>query len=272
MAENLRLMAVLAHPDDESLGIGGVLARYATEGVGTYLVTATRGERGRLGTERPGAAVLAPIRERELHAAAAVLGVREVHFLDYVDGELAQVDQNEAIGKIAALLRSVRPHVVVTFAADGAYGHPDHIAISQLTGAALVAAADSSYDLPPRLRLDPAAPWRVAKLYWAALTPREWESYRAAFGDISVTVDDEARHAVLWPDWAVTSVVDTSAYRDTIWTAVRCHQSQVSGYSRLKSLPESLRDSLWETQSFYRVFSLVNGGRERETDLLAGLR
>jgi len=216
--------------------------------------------------------VLAPIRERELHAAAAVLGVRQVHFLDYVDGELARVDQGEAIGKIAALLRSVRPHVVVTFAADGAYGHPDHIAISQLTGAAVVAAADNSYEAPPRFQSGDPAPWQVSKLYWMVLTSREWEPYRTAFGDISVTVDDEARHAVLWPEWAVTSIVDTTAHRDTIWTAVRCHQSQVTGYSKLEQLSEGLRDALWRTKSFYRVFSLVNGGRERETDLLAGLR
>ena len=77
-------MCVLAHPDDESLGTGGLLAKCAAEGISTYLVTATRGERGRVGDERPGPAVAGPIREAELHAAAQELGIRDVRLLDHV--------------------------------------------------------------------------------------------------------------------------------------------------------------------------------------------
>ena len=85
----LKLMAVLAHPDDESLGIGGTLAKYAGEGVETYLVTATRGERGRFGEngEKPPPDVVGRVREAELREAANVLNVREVSFLDYNDGD-----------------------------------------------------------------------------------------------------------------------------------------------------------------------------------------
>jgi LmbE family N-acetylglucosaminyl deacetylase len=81
-------MAVLAHPDDESLGIGGTLAKYAGEGVETYLVTATRGERGRFGEsgEKPPPDVVGRVREAELREAARVLGVREINFLGYYDG------------------------------------------------------------------------------------------------------------------------------------------------------------------------------------------
>jgi LmbE family N-acetylglucosaminyl deacetylase len=90
MATGLKLMCVLAHPDDESLGNGGTLAKYAAEGVETYLVTATRGERGWTGSERddPGLEALGKIREVELFAAASVLGIRRVDFLDYIDGDL----------------------------------------------------------------------------------------------------------------------------------------------------------------------------------------
>src|SRR5580765_5998161 len=149
----LRLMAVLAHPDDESLGFGGVLARYAAEGVEVTVVTATRGERGRYRGERdgplhPGPEGLGRIREAELRAATRVLGVREPILLGYPDGALDQADPGEAISRIAGHLRSVRPDVVLTFAPDGAYGHPDHIAISQLTGAAIVTAADARARLP----------------------------------------------------------------------------------------------------------------------------
>src|SRR5262245_58610291 len=143
-----RLMAVLAHPDDESLGCGGTLAKYASEGVETFLLTATRGDSGRYrgyppgDPQHPGRAKLASIRETELQAAADVLGIHEVSWLDYRDQELDRADPREITTTIAGHLRRVRPDVVLTFAADGGYGHPDHIAISQFTAAGIVAAAD----------------------------------------------------------------------------------------------------------------------------------
>lgn len=138
----LKLMGVLAHRDDESLGIGGTLTKYAGEGIETYLVTATRGERGRFGEsgEKPPPDVVGRVREAELREAGG-LGVREVNFLDYYDGDLDKVNVTEAIARIADHLRRVKPPVVITFGPEGAYGHPDHIAISQLTTAAVVAAA-----------------------------------------------------------------------------------------------------------------------------------
>src|SRR6187397_2188940 len=93
----LRLLALTAHPDDESLGLGGTLASYAAEGVETFVVCATRGERGRLGTERPGAAVVGPVREQELRRAAEVLGVKEVVFLGHMDAELDRVAPSLAV-------------------------------------------------------------------------------------------------------------------------------------------------------------------------------
>src|SRR5215470_11191431 len=133
MASTLKLMCILAHPDDESLGTGGTLAKYAAEGVATYVVCATRGEKGRFGEsgERPPPEVVGRVREGELRAAAAVLGVREVTFLDYIDAELDRADPRQAAANIADRIVEVRPHVVITFGPEGAYGHPDHIAISQ---------------------------------------------------------------------------------------------------------------------------------------------
>src|SRR5574341_1465404 len=140
MTGALKLMCVLAHPDDECLGTGGILARYEAEGVETYLVTATRGEHGWWGEEKdyPGPEALGQIREAELRASAQALGLREVNLLDYLDGALDQAGPAQAIAKIVGHLRRVRPHVVVTFGPEGAYGHPDHIAISQFTSAAIV--------------------------------------------------------------------------------------------------------------------------------------
>src|SRR5688500_19217858 len=111
MPTPLRLMAVFAHPDDESLATGSLLARYAAEGVETYLVTATRGERGWAGPpeDDPGPAALGGLREAELMAAADILGLREVTFLGYNDGDLDAADHQEATARIVAHLRRVPP-------------------------------------------------------------------------------------------------------------------------------------------------------------------
>jgi len=267
MQDTLKLMCVLAHPDDESLGTGGTLAKYATEGVQTYLVTATRGERGRFGDlkEQPEPEEIGRIREAELRAAARELGLKEVVFLDYLDKDLDTVDTTEAVSKIASQLRRVRPQVVITFGPEGAYGHPDHIAISQLTTAAVVAAADANYPVSGRAH-------RVCKLYFMAWPNGKWEAYQSAFRDIVVQVDGRERRPAPWPDWAITSVIDTAAYWPTVWRAICCHKTQLAMYGRLEHLAEDLHRYLWGSQEFYRAFSTVNGGRELETDLFAGLR
>ncbi|HEX6640496.1 MAG TPA: PIG-L family deacetylase, partial [Thermoanaerobaculia bacterium] len=105
--EALRLLAVLAHPDDESLGNGGALAKYAAEGVQCSLVCATRGERGRYfdpELPRPSDEEVGRVRERELRNAAAALGVRDVAFLDYIDGALDQADPKESLARTVAHL------------------------------------------------------------------------------------------------------------------------------------------------------------------------
>jgi LmbE family N-acetylglucosaminyl deacetylase len=263
-------MCVLAHPDDESLGTGGALAQCAADGVGTYLVTATRGERGRFGdaTESPGLDVVGRTREAELMAAARELGLREVRVLGYPDGGLHLVDHTDAVAEIVSHLRRVRPHVVVTFGPEGAYGHTDHIAISQLTTAAVVCAADASYAASGSGQ--PAH--RVSKLYYVVWREERWAAYQAALKRLVFKVDGQERQATAWPEWAITTVVDTSRVCETVWRAVLCHKTQMSIYKRLGELPDDLQRALWSTQEFYRAFSSVNGGRTRETDLFEGLR
>jgi len=268
-----RLMAVLAHPDDESLGVGGTLAKYASEGVETFLVTATRGESGRYRGHRdeghPGPLALGKIRESELRAAASVLGVREVSLLEYRDQELDRANPCEAVARIVSHVRRVRPDVVVTFGPDGAYGHPDHIAISQFTTAALVAAADHLFATNDAATLSPHT---VRKLYYIAWPASTWAAYQNAFKKLISTVDEVERLAVPWPDWAITTVIDTRSFWPTVWRAVACHESQVVAYERLKDLLPEHHEALWGAQSFYRALSTVNGGRQRETDLFEGIR
>jgi len=266
--DDLKLMGVLAHPDDESLGIGGTLAKYANERVTTYLVTATRGERGWAGAEAdyPGPEALGRLRVAELAAAAQILGVQPVIILDYRDGELAQAEPAEVVSKLVTHLRRIRPHVVVTFDPFGGYGHPDHIAISQLATAAVVAAADPNYHNDAGW-----PPHRVSKLYFRVVTQTEAAAYQAAFGELVMEIDGAKRSFVAWPDWAITTWLDTSAYRQQVWQAVVCHQSQLPNYQVLQELPDDHHSHLWGTQTYYRAFSLVNGGGQPETDLFAGL-
>jgi LmbE family N-acetylglucosaminyl deacetylase len=258
-AMDLRLMCVLAHPDDESLGTGGILAKYSAEGVATFVVTATRGERGRFDDKgtRPGLEIVGRTREAELRAAAEQLGVREVALLDYVDGDLDRAGAADAADKIAAHLRRVRPHVVVTFDPFGAYGHADHIAISQQTAAAIHLAADVH---------------RVSKFYYFVNGERKWAAYQAAFKTLTSTVDGHVRAATAWPDWAITTRIDAREVWQIVWRAVQCHHTQMSIYKNVADLTEDDQKVIWGTGELYRVFSLVNGGREVETDLFAGIR
>jgi LmbE family N-acetylglucosaminyl deacetylase len=269
----LRLMAVLAHPDDESLGVGGTLAKYASEGVETYLVTATRGEAGRFrghprdDEHHPGPTRLGELREDELRAAAQVLGIREVAMLDYRDQELDRADPREAVGRIVAHVRRLRPDVIVTFGPEGAYGHPDHIAICQFTTTAIGAAADPAFAAGGG-----APPHAVKKLYYMAWPESTWAAYQAAFKTVTSMVDGVERQAIPWPDWAITTVIDTRELWPTVWQAVSRHDSQIAGYERLEHLSREHHQALWGSQCFYRAISLVNGGRIRETDLFDGLR
>jgi LmbE family N-acetylglucosaminyl deacetylase len=268
----LRLMAVLAHPDDESLGVGGTLRRYVAEGIGTAVVTATLGQVGWPGdpAANPGPAALGRLREGELRAAIEVLGVDELHLLGYMDGALDQVDPAEATERITRLLRTYCPDVVITFGPEGAYGHPDHIAICQLTTTAVLAAADpQTY---PAQVADGLEPHTVAKLYYMAPTRSLMRAYQDAFGDLVMQLDGERRSFDGWDDWGISCRLDVRAYAESHWRAIFCHRSQLPTYDRLTALNEAARDAVLGSETYYRALSLVNGGRAREDDLFAGLR
>ena len=264
----LVLMCIFAHPDDESLGTGGTLARYSDEGVEIHLVTATRGERGWFGPpdEYPGPEALGRIREAELAAAAKVLGISTVSFLDYIDGEFDRAPHAEAVARIVSHVRRVRPHVAITFAADGSYGHPDHIAISQLATAAAVRAADCDFRDP-----EAREPHAISKLYYMVVSDLEARLYQEVFGELVMHIDGVERRPVPWQDWMITTRVDTERYWRTAQKAVSCHRSQLPGYDSLLAQPEDKLRTLWSFMTYYRAFSTVNGGPTPETDLFEGL-
>jgi LmbE family N-acetylglucosaminyl deacetylase len=269
-ATSLRLMAILAHPDDESLGNGGTLARYAAERVEVTLVTATRGQRGWFGdpAANPGLNALGELREAELREAAAELGIREVILLDYVDGDLDQADAERVTCELVNHIRRVSPQVVLTFGLDGAYGHPDHMAISQLTTRAIVHAADARYGHGCTTR----SPHSVSKLYHLALTAAKARVYQAAFGDISMEIDGAQRMPVVVPDWLIGARIEAGEHWRTAFRAVTHHRSQLPNYAHLVAMSETSQRELWATNEYVRVFSTVNSGPEVEHDLFAGLR
>lgn len=268
--QSLSLLCILAHPDDESMGTGGILAKYAAEGIQTSLVVATRGERGWHGPpeDNPGITALGKLREAELAAAAQVLGLSAVHYLDYVDGDLDQADPDEVIGKIVTHVRRIRPSVIVTFGPDGNYGHPDHIAISQFTTAALVCATDASYNDPAGL-----TPYRVPKLYYF-VDSEDMLKLFAPFidGEIGLMVDGTWRQMIEWPAWQITTHIDAEAHWRTVVTAIQCHRSQLSTLPDLNAIPDETNQRIWGRPTLYRAYSLVNGSRKTEDDLFAGLR
>lgn len=260
MNESRRLMCILAHPDDETLGFGGTLAKYAAEGVETYVITATRGEYGWFGEEdaNPGPQALGRMREEELRAAAGVLGVKQLLLLDYIDGELDAANPAAIVDQITREISRVKPQVVLTFGHDGIYGHPDHIAISQFAHAAVIAAAARGHV--------------VQKFYHRVASEKFLKAYEDAFGELVMTTDGCPRRSVPWQPWAITTRVNARAHWRQVWEAAQKHKTQLPFYERLARLPESHHRIIWGTQDFYRVFSLVNGGRVRERDLFDGLR
>lgn len=268
MKNPLKLLAILAHPDDESLGAGSTLAKYAAEGVETHLICATKGERGWMGDEKdnPGLTRLGNIREGELICAAQALGIQQVYFLGYTDGDLDQAPAQEAINKIAAIIREIRPQVAFSFGPDGVYGHPDHIAISQFSSAACLRAGDASFkddnDRPPHL---------ISKFYYMTIDQKLAENYTRVFGNISMDIDGVSRGVTPWHDWAYTTVIDGSRYWRTALNAVNCHRSQVAVLGDLNKLSEERSIELWGRRAYYRSYSLVNSGRSQETDLFEGI-
>jgi len=262
-----RLLAILAHPDDESLGTGGTLLKYASEGIETYVLTATKGQKGRYGdlATKPSFEEVGTIREKELRAACEILGVKETFTMSYMDGELDQANPEEIISEIAIHIRSIRPQVVITFGPEGGYGHPDHIAISQFTLASIVRAGDAVFNTLG------FAPHTVSKLYWMAWPASKWEAYQAAFKELTSTVDGVKRKVVPYADWAITARIDTAVYWKTVWKAVRQHKTQMGIYKNLENLTEEQHKYFWGVQEYCRAYSLLNGGRKMETDLFEGI-
>ncbi|MER7704934.1 N-acetyl-1-D-myo-inositol-2-amino-2-deoxy-alpha-D-glucopyranoside deacetylase [Kitasatospora sp. NPDC097605] len=285
-----RLLLVHAHPDDESINNGATMARYAAEGAHVTLVTCTLGEGGEvippelahLTADRDDA--LGAHRIGELTEAMAALGVTDVRFLGgpgrYRDSGMMGVPDNdapgcfwradvdEAAGRLVAVVREVRPQVLVTYDERGGYGHPDHIQAHRVATRAHELAADPAY----RPELGPA--WRIAKVYWNRV-PRSVlarglaeTAGKAPFpgvaepADVPGVVDDEL----------VTTVVDGSAYAGRKAAAMAAHATQVTvdPTGAFFALSNDLGQPLLTTE-YYQLVHGQAGPRLPEDDLFAGL-
>lgn len=172
------LLSVLAHPDDESFGMGGTLALYAQKGIEVHLICATRGEAGEVGPEYlKNYDSIGDLREAELRCAAGHLGLSGVYFLGYRDSGMDGSPENchpdalikapilEVAQKIARYIRELKPQVLVTFDPIGGYRHPDHIAIHQATLEAFQLAADTGF-------ISEFPPYKPQKLYYHTISRR----------------------------------------------------------------------------------------------------
>ena len=199
-----RLLFSFAHPDDESFTGAGAACMCAEAGAELTLVTATRGQAGKVGD--PAVCTrdeLPATRERELHAAAEILGIHRVHLLDYEDKKLAEAEPDGIRAELAGCIRRHRPHVVVTFDPNGLTGHPDHVAISRFTSDAIQAAGDARW-------VTERPPHRVSRLLWTPSIP-PWELARQV---------DLARQP------GIDFLLDVGPWRDRKRAALVAHRTQ----------------------------------------------
>jgi LmbE family N-acetylglucosaminyl deacetylase len=260
------LLAVFAHPDDESFGCGGTLARYAAEGYRVHLVTATRGEAGEIAEGvQANKANLAEVRERELECACAALRIEKPHHLGYIDGQLAIVHQGQAVGKLVRLIRTLRPQVILTFGPDGIYGHYDHIAVHRWATIAVKLAADRLC-FPDS---DACELHQVAKLYYTVL-PDEFLAHLAPAGEVpSVMMDGVPFPFTAWKREAITTWIDIAPYVQAKMASIRCHATQVGG-SSIETNEEELLSLAREP--FVLASSTVGWPDGVEDDLFARIR
>jgi len=280
------LMTVHAHPDDEVLYTGGILAKYSREGARTVLVTCTLGQEGHPGDISAAGNNIGEIRRAELIAATKVLGVGKLHLLGYKDSGKGRTDANnhpacfsraderEAVGRLVRLIRLERPDVLISYDENGDYGHPDHIKAHRITVAAFYAAADS------QAYPDENSPWEVSKLYYCYWRPsmqfKVMSMMSSDPGPSSQVLRtgrtlDQSRFQ---DDPRAKTLVEVGEYVGIKIRALKCHQSQLVGYERLMRLPQSVLHEFAGTECFVLAQCRVKGlsPGSFESDLFDGLQ
>jgi mycothiol S-conjugate amidase len=291
MAEQLRMMAVHAHPDDESSKGAATMARYVADGHDVMVVTCTGGERGSVLNpsfkpadlaEHP--AQMRVIRQQEMARAAQILGVRH-RWLGYLDsgfpegapraplppGCFAAVPLEAPTQDLVRVIREFRPHVVVTYDEKGGYPHPDHIRCHEVSVAAFDAAGD------PERFPDAGTPWQPLKLYYSHFFTRQ---RMQLLHDALIAAGEESPFGEWLAKWdssvpdvmeRVTTQVQCAEYFPVRDDALRAHATQIDPASPWFGVPYALEAQLWPTEEYELVRSLADTTLP-EDDLFAGVR
>jgi N-acetyl-1-D-myo-inositol-2-amino-2-deoxy-alpha-D-glucopyranoside deacetylase/mycothiol S-conjugate amidase len=276
------LLAVHAHPDDECISTGGVLARYAAEGARTVLVTCTDGAVGEISDPSLASPEnLAEVRSRELDESVRILSVGRLVKLGYRDSGMAgtsdndnpaafqQADLEEAIGRVVRVVREERPQVIVTYDERGGYGHPDHIRAHDVAVAAFARSGEAG------LYPEAGPAWTPSKLYYAVFqrsaARRFAERLRAAgietpFSETQEQNQEDPPFGV--DDDRVTTFVDVSAYVQPKRAALEAHRTQMGPEQFFMKLPQNLFAEAFGQETFQRA---AGEGPTPESDLFEGL-
>ncbi|MGI8475331.1 MAG: PIG-L deacetylase family protein [Thermomicrobiales bacterium] len=268
------ILGLFAHPDDEEFGTSGALIIAAQRGLRVQVVSATCGDAGEISD--PALATpetLGAVREAELRAACAALGIAEPRLLRHGDGKLAETDSGRLRDDLVVIIREERPRVVITFDANGGYGHPDHIAVHHAAVAAFSAAADA------RHRPDLGPPHAADKLYATAYPQSRIlqmnddfvaNGYpRIDFGSVQTIDADEIGTA----DERITTRVPVDHLWDQRWRAFRCHRTQYGDRHPFVALPDGVMRGWMQFDCFRRISPAPAPGAvlPDETDLWHGL-
>ncbi|MBA2278509.1 MAG: PIG-L family deacetylase [Chloroflexia bacterium] len=255
-----RVLLIFAHPDDESFGSAGLLAMLDDRDLPVVLLLATRGEAGEISSPDVGTPeTLGPVREREVRQAMAIVGINDVRFLGYRDSGMAGTPENddpralvnapdaELVAHLIGQIRDVRPTTVVTFGADGIYGHPDHVRIHHATMAAVRRAADDG------TLAGLGEPWRIGALYFSA-APRErmleWhELPNTPFHDMP----REQVAKLGTPMSEITHWLDIRPYADRKRRVLASHRSQVGVNGPMADLPPEMTERFLATEQLRRA-------------------
>jgi LmbE family N-acetylglucosaminyl deacetylase len=271
MMEKLTLMAIFAHPDDEAFGVGGVLSKYAHEGVEVHLVMATLGEAGRVAN--PAISLTQPIgvvREQELRCACANYGVQHLHLLGFMDGQTTVAPQGLAVFKLVRLLRQHKPQVVISFGPEGVYGHYDHLAVHRWTTAAIQLASQA--DRWP----ETGPPHWVAKFYHRAMPQEQMAYVEKMTGRTFISLDGVPFSFVSYPLERITTIVDVRDYIENKLKGLHCHASQLDPKSPYLQENFDPADYPWFWQETFILAQcrsdLTLSSEMKENDLFAGLR
>jgi len=275
MAEQLTMMAVHAHPDDEASSTGGVLAAYSAQGIRTVVVTCTNGEFGDAeGGVKPGQdghdeQAVARQRLAELHESCAILGVTDLELLGYHDSGMPEWDykdrpdafcnipQAEVVARLTGLIERYRPQVLITYDDQSRYQHPDHVHASVCAQAAF-----ASSGIP-------------AKLYLTAIRGSDWRKVSQALREAGMEIPEseetpEERRQAIEAEQRITTTIDIREVLGRKRDALFAHGSQISD-SWFSKIPAEIAESTFGREHFIRVGD-TTGAPLPEDDLFAGLR